>query len=630
MSSTLEQLNTYSSGNISYTDNRPEGVRFNYPTAKDITTTVDTQVTQIQRSIDIIEIIKPADANVVFEIDVSAVSGTTVQWSSIPSGINIVNNGVYTIFGIDSVSDWDAMKVGNIVLPVTFFGSFFYTCTIYYTDNGVRKNVSWQVGVFLPEALFASTSSLTCTAQRFRSTPVELLATAGIQQFLYDAQLVNRFSLNVVSINFNFMAATTLSTQVDFDFFQPLSNLSNKTYQSNVSNLIFESDSPTVRDDNPGSSTFEVSFTVSEGVLSTDGGSTTNSSVTISGTQSSVNSALPNLVYYPDYNQTSTVNLTYSIEKDSVLLDSGLVTISHTTEGTLETSVYTFNNSSSFSIPYEEIEYGRWEYLIVGGGGGGAAGGGGGGGQVLKGTNQILSHSSNPYSITVGGAGSRGNYSFSLNSSWSQNAGQGGNSTALGFTAYGGFGGRSSSNNSYTGATVWNFNGGDTRKTDNTSQSAGFGAPIPPQVSGKNVETFAVGAGGGGAGAGQAGDNAVLLGYDDGDTDEPIYGGGDGGDGVTSNITGVSLYYGGGGGGGGGFFGIDSPSNPDEVGRGGQGGGGDGSPNAGALYPAENGVDGLGGGGGGGNNDSVLGPDAWKQPGRGGKGIVILKVTPKV
>jgi hypothetical protein len=435
--SSLTQLNNYSNNTVAFTDNRFSGVVFDYPTARNISTTIDTQVVQLQRSIDILDIINPVAANIVFEIDVSAVNGTTVQWNSIPSGVSVVKTNVYTVYGIDSVSDWNAMKVANIVLPVTFIGSFFYTCTIFYTENNVRKNVSWQVGIFLPEAFLESTASLTCTPKRLRSTTIDLLANTGLLQYFYDAQFVNRFELDVVSINFNFMAPTIVSSESTLDLFQPLSNLSNKTYQSNVSNLIFENDSPYIRDRSPSGSTFEVTLTVNSGVLSVNNGISSSSTVTISGDIDNVNNVLSDIIYYPDYNQTSTVNLTYSIEKDSVLLDSGLVTIAHTTEGTLSTQVYTFNSSGTLDIPYEQIEYGEWEYLIVGGGGGGAAGGGGAGGQVLKGTGQILNHNDNPFTITVGGGGARGNYSFSTVAAWSANAGQGGNSSALAFTAYG-------------------------------------------------------------------------------------------------------------------------------------------------------------------------------------------------
>ena len=627
--SSLTELNNYSNNTIAFTDNRPSGVIFDYPTARNISKTLTGTTFTIETLINILDIIKPTTTNVTFEIDVSAVVGATVQWSSLPSGLSVTNvNQVYTVYGINSASDWNSVKTGQIVLPITFLGSFIYNCTINYTEDEIRKTKTWEVGNFLPEANLAASANITCNAQRFRSTEIDLLANATLLQFFYDAQFVSRFTLSEISTVFNFSSAS-LTSAFEFDLFQPLSNLSNLTYQSNVSNLIFDTSNAYIRDPAAGSSQFDIDFTVSSGVLSQDGGITTSSSITVSGTQSQVNSALENIIYYPNYDFTSTVNLTWSIEKDSTILDSGTAFITHSGEGTLTTNTYTFTSSNSgFTIPYEEIEYGRWEYLVVGGGGGGAAGGGGAGGQVLKGTGTILSHAAT-FPITVGSAGSRGNYEFNYifpNNTWSQNAGQGGNSTALGLTAYGGFGGRSNATNYDSSSTTWEFDGGDTRKTDNTSQSGGFGAAVPVYVASKNEQTYAVGAGGGGAGAGQAGNASYITGYFNSDTDIPIYAGGDGGNGVTSSITGVSVYYGGGGGGGGGYVGIDTPLSGYTP-QGGLGGGGDGSPNAGVNYQAENGTDGLGGGGGGGNNDSILGPDAWKQPGRGGSGVVILKVT---
>lgn len=628
--STLEQLNTYSNNTISFTDNRSSDVIFNYPTARDITLTINNQVTPIQTSIDILEIINPSIANIVFEIDLNAVAGATVQWGTLPSGISVIGSGLYSIYGIDSVSDWNFIVGGNIVLPPTFAGSFFYTCRIYYTSNGVRKTQEWQVGNYLPEALLPVNSSLICEGKRIRNSSAEFLITSNLEQYFYDAQLVNRFELTVESIAYNFGSASLQSNFI-LDLYQPLTNISNLTYQSNVANLLFAQNSPIIEDANAGSSTFEITFTVNNGKLSKDGGTTTNSTIVISGNITTVNNLLPTIKFYPTFDFTSTVSLTWSIKKSTVLLDNGRTNIIHTSEGTLSTRTYTFTApqvdqliAQTLVIPYEEIEYGKWDYLLVGGGGSGAAGGGGGGGQVRIGSNVILAHADS-FPIVVGTGGARLTTSnFSIQTAWTRNGNSGNNTTALGITASGGQGGRSSANAAYSSASTWNFDGGSTASTSNTSIAGGFGAPIPTYNPNINEETGIVGAGGGGAGALQAGSPAYIRYYENNNTVYPYYAGGKGGDGVSNSITGVVRQYGGGGGGNHGYFGLGDP-----IALGGAGGGGNGFAGQQQL-PATNGLDGFGGGGGAGSNSFSSGGElSWYLPGRGGSGIVILKVTPR-
>lgn len=105
-------------------------------------------------------------------------------------------------------------------------------------------------------------------------------------------------------------------------------------------------------------------------------------------------------------------------------------------------------------------------------------------------------------------------------------------------------------------------------------------------------------AGAGGGGAGTAGSNAVSGSV-----------GGDGGDGLQSDITGINTYYAGGGGGG---------SQTGGPASGGLGGGGDGAVDG--NNSGTDGVDGLGGGGGAtrSQNTSITGSD-------GGSGTVIIR-----
>jgi autotransporter-associated beta strand protein len=208
------------------------------------------------------------------------------------------------------------------------------------------------------------------------------------------------------------------------------------------------------------------------------------------------------------------------------------------------------------------------DYLVVGGGGGGGAvqaSGGGGGGGVQSGAITLTGSS---YGVAVGVGGAAGT--------------SGGSSVAFGVTATGGIagaslggnGGASGSPQLLTGGTGWVQGGGQDGL-----------------------------AGGGGAGAGVRGNNGGTNSV-----------GGNGGAGLTSTITGSSVFYAGGGGGGSEYTGSGATLS----GTGGAGGGGNGG--LGVSSSAKNGGAATFYGGGGGGGGAYNGPG-----GSGYRGVVIVR-----
>ena len=229
-------------------------------------------------------------------------------------------------------------------------------------------------------------------------------------------------------------------------------------------------------------------------------------------------------------------------------------------------------------------------YLMVAGGGaagGGAAGGGGGAGGLLTGTTTLIAGS--VYTITVGAGGTGVSVAT---------GGNGSNSSITGLTtAIGGGGGAagtatSSASSGGSGGGGQYFTGYELGASGTSGQGNAGGRGY----------NFSIGSGtGGGGGAGAVGGNSA--------TNDPGPSG-SGGVGITSSITGSSIYYAGGGGGGA----YNSAS--DVAGSGGTGGGGNGG-QAGAAGTA--GTTNTGGGGGG--TSASLGAGA-----NGGSGVVILSV----
>ena len=248
-------------------------------------------------------------------------------------------------------------------------------------------------------------------------------------------------------------------------------------------------------------------------------------------------------------------------------------------------------------------------YLLVASGGGGGttcntklyAAGGGGAGGVLSGTKTISCTTT--YNVTIGIWGYGGNFLQSV-----LLASSGGNASIFCVTAYGGGAGGSVD--------------GTCAQRNGSSGGSGGGGTGGGYAGGTGVsgQGYAGGAGAasGGAGGGGAGAAGATP------TPNPQFGGA-GGNGVTSSITGSSVYYGGGGGGG--QYGCGGNGN--HIGPGGLGGGGQGSVCGGASLCGtkyyfcngpKNGTNLLGGGGGAGGKYKY--GSLWSASGANGGGGV--------
>ncbi len=280
------------------------------------------------------------------------------------------------------------------------------------------------------------------------------------------------------------------------------------------------------------------------------------------------------------------------------------------------------NNVDITFVPKMDIEITR--ALLVGGGGGGGwtLGGGGGGGGVKeeKFAEGTILEKGKPFTIKVGGGGN--NYYVNSNDGTHWKRGGNGGESKFEFidTETGNFktysvkgGGGGAGWNEQSGVSGQATGGGNAQGNDNALR--GNRAQGTDGQGNSGGRAYGDRAGGGGG----ASLNDDGLGQD-GSAEKD--GAGDGGAGRASDITGGIVYYGGGGGGGAGD-GSKTP-NSSKGGAGGIGGGGNGLEAKAQTRPQSlNGTDGLGGGGGGGSHGGKTGTSAG---GRGGSGVVILRV----
>ena len=293
-----------------------------------------------------------------------------------------------------------------------------------------------------------------------------------------------------------------------------------------------------------------------------------------------------------------------------------------TSNFTLRASTTDANADRSFSITVNPAPI-TIEYLVIAGGGAGGGshrgGGGGAGGyrnSYASETSGRNSSTETPYSFTSTGTVITVTVGAGGAVSSAQNGGKGGNSSisASGqttITSNGGGGGGQYENSADAG--TYGSGGGAGHQSGSTSQVGSNGTAGQGFDGGNIAISSSNQQGGSGGGAGANGAN--------GSTTAETYGG----TGLSSSITGSAVTRAGGGGAGGygnGGFGF-----------GGAGGGGNGGSNdasdphsgvidSGSYYYPVSGVDGTGGGGGGTADDSNT-----TTRGRGGSGVVILRVA---
>jgi len=299
------------------------------------------------------------------------------------------------------------------------------------------------------------------------------------------------------------------------------------------------------------------------------------------------------------YGGTTSGTCTSYVQYVSACVSGGGLTCTETTVGGDAVYKYTLSGSTTgtttLTIP---IGVSSVQYLVVGGGGAGggyrsAAGGGAGG--FLSGTMSVSSGSGYTVTVGVGGIGNNNAY---------VRANSGANSVFNTVTAIGGGGGGAyktpNDSNVTNGASGGSGGGGAFGPTLVGAGGAGTSGQGSSGGSGScSAPYYGSGGGGGAGGIGSAGTGSV---------------GGNGGAGLSSSITGTSLYYAAGGGGGiqegGTVFGV--------------GGSSIGGSGAHPGVVGSSGAANTGSGGGGGGYTTSDGPQSG---GSGANGVTIIRFT---
>jgi hypothetical protein len=596
----LDQLNTLGATTLDITDNRPSKVNFNRvlplaPLAQvlEITSTTLT----VNPGIEIVEIINYATANVRYRVTIQtagvpALTGSSVSWGAIPTSLLLTTaSNVYTISGITTLAEWNAVKSFTWTLPGTYASSpnWYLDVAVIYYDSALGQdvNVNWEVYdedfYYIAElfsqatvtatignkkqfvAALSSQSNLDFPGSRIKQFNIAMSSVAsilisGLDLDLAQANLTATINSSVtIGVRKTYISAitsqATMSVTPTYTFI--VTNLTARSYLANTGNTVFVSPNTPIIEDTDTSATFTIEFTSTLGEFGSSSGSL--ATYTYTGTASQVNAFFPSIYFWPNKGQSGNGTFTYKQYKNSTLQTTRSIVLANVGDFGVPTQLYTYSTVGTFTFlpTYRQQKYSLMDYLVVGGGAAGSgfgslsSGGGGGGGAVNYLTSQTISATS--YSVIVGQGGAQ-------NGAGSGVGGAGGTSRF----------GSTDSNGGSAGGTGENSVGG------NNGYLYLGGADAQAAQNGSDTSV----GGGGGGGASAAGSNGTVIvasARRDGVLINGYVGtGGDGGAGTPNSISGSSQTYGSGGGGGARHFDIspfDSNSKPTAARRGTNGSG---------------------------------------------------------
>lgn len=151
----LSYLNNFNSTkSFDVTDLRPSGIVFDRkvpPSVRDNVLTITYPLTTIVPDINIKEIINYETANVRYKIKIvtdpdNPLPTSTLNWpSGIPQSVTLTQEGdTYTFTGINSTTQWDAIKIFDWVLPSDYanYPLWYLEVSIIYFNSSLVQDVS--------------------------------------------------------------------------------------------------------------------------------------------------------------------------------------------------------------------------------------------------------------------------------------------------------------------------------------------------------------------------------------------------------------------------------------------------------------------------------------------------------
>ena len=177
----LTDLNNRAATPITFTENRGTNVIFDRAAGKQYNFTETSLSFDLLVGANIVEIINPSSANVRYKVNLGTTQAS-LSYGTLPAGVTVNQVGtVYTFYGIDSISDWEAIKQPTVIIDPAFAGSFSYSAAVVYnTDAQADVEFEWNVGVYLPDAQLSAAASLSCAPSYFQGGIANLTSFFGL------------------------------------------------------------------------------------------------------------------------------------------------------------------------------------------------------------------------------------------------------------------------------------------------------------------------------------------------------------------------------------------------------------------------------------------------------------------
>jgi len=148
----LQDLNNHGTTSVSYEDNRDSDVKFDRAIATNATVALERKDSHlVPVGINIEEVI--GTPGIVYTVNLSNNADATLTWPSLPAGVTASSpsTGIYQLNGIDSVTDWLAVRAPTVNLAVGYVGDFTYQAAITYNTSQTRY---WDVDVSVADIEF--------------------------------------------------------------------------------------------------------------------------------------------------------------------------------------------------------------------------------------------------------------------------------------------------------------------------------------------------------------------------------------------------------------------------------------------------------------------------------------------
>lgn len=287
----LSELNAASATSLDVTDLRGSKVIFDrVPPLQplNITDNIASTTVAVDPGIEIVEIINYATANVRYRVTIVTggtplLTGSTISWASIPAGMTLTTVGnVYTISGIDNVTDWDAIKSFTWNLPANYATRpnwYLDVAVLYYdSDRDEEMVVDWEVydEDYYYVAELSSAATVAATGLRIKTSAVTISSAMSFAMTILRAKnftvsMSSSFTMTPVPVEdllfaysnitatvkkYKGIAGLTISASATMNI-TTLDKIAGnlripRTYEVNADRALFAAGSPVIYNPNPG------------------------------------------------------------------------------------------------------------------------------------------------------------------------------------------------------------------------------------------------------------------------------------------------------------------------------------------------------------------------------------------